>query len=56
MEKSLDILWEKVQGMQKALDLQAIEYERRLRDLNGEAGRIKEVLKESIPREYSTGQ
>ena len=62
MEKSLDILWEKVKGMQKAIDLsaslneaklqlQAIEYERRLDKLNGEGDRIKEVLKESIPRE-----
>ncbi len=51
MEKSLDILWEKVQGMQKALDLQAEEYERRLTALNGEGERIKEVLKDSIPRE-----
>lgn len=41
MEKSLDILWEKVQAMQKALDLQAVEYERRLTALNGEAGRLR---------------
>ena len=62
MEKSLDILWEKVQGMQKAtevaadlmetkLKLQAAEYERRLDALNGEGDRIREILKESIPRE-----
>jgi len=37
--------------MEKALKLQAKEYERRLEDLNGEAGRIKDVQKESIPRE-----
>jgi hypothetical protein len=62
MEKSLDILWEKVQAMQKAIDLsaelaekkltlQAAEYERRLDALNGEGNRIKDILKESIPRE-----
>jgi hypothetical protein len=62
MEKSLDILWEKVQGMQRAIDLaaelnetklqlQAVEYERRLEKLNGEGDRIKDILKESIPRE-----
>jgi hypothetical protein len=62
MEKSLDILWEKVQAMQRDIDksaeliseklkLQAAEYERRLDGLNGEGNRIKDILKESIPRE-----
>lgn len=62
MEKSLDILWEKVQGMQKAqeladklneekLKLQAAIYDKHLSDLNHEGDRIKEVQKQSIPRE-----
>jgi hypothetical protein len=32
---------EKLKALQKALKLQAKEYERRLEDLNGEAGRLK---------------
>ena len=35
----------------RALNLQAAETQRRLDDLNGEAGRITKVLEASIPRE-----
>lgn len=35
----------------EALRLQAVEYQRRLEDLNGEAGRIRDVLAQTIPRE-----
>ncbi len=34
-----------------ALTLQSAETERRLNDLNGEAGRLSKVLSESVPRE-----
>jgi cell fate (sporulation/competence/biofilm development) regulator YmcA (YheA/YmcA/DUF963 family) len=51
MKKSLDILWERIKQESKQRIIQAKEYERRLEDLNGEAGRIKEVQKDSIPRE-----
>jgi hypothetical protein len=39
------------EGDQKALELQAKEYERRLADLNNENQRITSVLDQSIPRE-----
>jgi hypothetical protein len=46
-----DLLEEKLKARDKELKLQAKEYERRLKVLNGEGERIKEILKESIPRE-----
>jgi hypothetical protein len=46
-----DILREREKGTKRALKLQAKEYRRRLKVLNGEGERIKEILKESIPRE-----
>lgn len=42
---------EKLKALQKALKLQAKEYERRLEDLNGEAGRLKQMKAELTPRE-----
>lgn len=36
---------------EKALKLQATEYERRLEALNGEAGRLREMQQTYIPRE-----
>lgn len=38
-------------AVDKALQLQADEYERRLDALNGEAGRLAKVLADSVPRE-----
>lgn len=38
----------------KALQLQAEEYERRLESLNGEATRLAKVLDQSVPREVFT--
>ena len=38
-------------SLSKALDLQAIEVERRLQVLNGEYGRIDRVLNTTVPRE-----
>lgn len=38
-------------AIDKALQLQASEYERRLEALNGEAGRLAKVLADSVPRE-----
>lgn len=37
--------------IEKALQLQAEEYERRLESLNGEASRLAKVLDQSVPRE-----
>jgi hypothetical protein len=42
---------EKFKSNERALKLQAKENKRRLNVLNGEGDRIKEILKESIPRE-----
>lgn len=46
-----DLLEEMILSRDRELQLQAKEYERRLTVLNGEGERIKEILKESIPRE-----
>ena len=46
-----DLLEEKIKARDRELKLQAQEYERRLKVLNGEGERIKEILKESVPRE-----
>jgi hypothetical protein len=46
-----DLLEQMILSRDKELELQATEYERRLQSLNGEAGRIRDILKESIPRE-----
>jgi hypothetical protein len=46
-----DLLEEMILSRDRELRLQAQEYERRLRVLNGEGERIKEILKESVPRE-----
>lgn len=42
---------EKFRSLSEALQLQAKEYKRRLRDLNGEAGRLRSMQSEYIPRE-----
>ena len=44
-------LEEKFLWAEKALTLQAEEYERRLNALNGEAGRLREMQSTYIPRE-----
>ena len=49
--KPYDLLDERLNSTQKALKLQAKEYERRLEVLNHENERIAEILKQSIPRE-----
>lgn len=41
----------KFEAMEKALQLQAKEYERRLSDLNGEAGRLRDMQATYVPRE-----
>lgn len=41
----------KFEAMEKALLLQAKEYERRLSDLNGEAGRLRDMQATYVPRE-----
>lgn len=53
MKKSITWIYfeEKFNALQKALKLQAKEYERRLEDLNGEAGRLKQMKAELTPRE-----
>jgi len=38
-------------AVEKARSIQFNEYERRLEALNGEAGRIREVLEKTVPRE-----
>ncbi len=40
-----------MQSLSKALDLQAVEYERRLTSLNGEAARLREMQAHYVPRE-----
>ncbi len=42
---------EKFRAVAKALKLQAREYKRRLKDLNGEAGRLREMQERYVPRE-----
>lgn len=49
MERALREQWQSATS--KALELQALEYERRLEALNGEAGRLAKVLADSVPRE-----
>jgi len=53
MKKSFTWIYfeEKFEALRKALKLQAKEYERRLEDLNGEAGRLKQMKAELTPRE-----
>lgn len=46
-----DLLEERIKGMERALKLQAKEYKRRLKDLNGEASRLRAIQAEYIPRE-----
>lgn len=46
-----DLLEEMIRSRDKELILRTTEIERRLEGLNGEGDRIKNVLKESIPRE-----
>ena len=40
-----------IKNLEKARRLQATEYERRLRDLNGEASRLREMQASYLPRE-----
>lgn len=42
---------EKLKALEKALELQAKEYERRLEGLNGEAGRLHKMQEQYVPRE-----
>lgn len=46
-----DLLEEMIRARDKELILRTTEIERRLEGLNGEGDRIKNILKESIPRE-----
>ncbi len=46
-----DFLEERHNQLRREIKKQAKEYSRRLTVLNGEGDRIKEILKESIPRE-----
>jgi hypothetical protein len=48
MERSFDSA---MAALAKALELQAVEYERRLSALNGEAGRIARIASESVSKE-----
>jgi hypothetical protein len=50
-KKTLDILWERVDGFMKAYEVHKIETQGHLTSLNGEGERIKAILKDSIPRE-----
>jgi hypothetical protein len=43
IETKIARLEEQLKGAREALSLQAREYERRLQDLNGEAGRLQEM-------------
>lgn len=45
------VVREKFCGLEKALQLQATEYKRRLKELNGEAGRLRSMQTNYIPRE-----
>jgi len=49
--KDVEHLKEQLTWMDRALQLQAKEYERRLEALNGEAGRLREMQNTYIPRE-----
>lgn len=44
-------IFERFKSENKARKLQAIEYARRLEALNGEAGRLREMQQEYVPRE-----
>lgn len=46
-----DLIIEMIRGRDERLAIQAVEYERRLQDLNHENQRIMEILKLSVPRE-----
>lgn len=46
-----ELMDERRDAIDKALALQAQEYERRLESLNGEATRLAKVLDQSVPRE-----
>jgi hypothetical protein len=50
-----DLLTSRANNAAEALDKQAREYERRLSDLNGEAGRIKEANARNVSREVYEG-
>lgn len=45
------VVKEKFCALEKALQLQATEYKRRLKELNGEAGRLRSMQTNYIPRE-----
>lgn len=51
LKKDVLFIDEKIAARDRELAKQALEYERRLADLNGEAGRIKKIQENSIPRE-----
>jgi hypothetical protein len=53
MKKSFTWIYfeEKFKALEKALKLQAGKYEDKLNDLNGEAGRLKQMKAELTPRE-----
>lgn len=45
------VVRERFCGLERALQLQATEYKRRLKELNGEAGRLRTMQANYIPRE-----
>ena len=51
LERELAVLAERLESSKHALSLQAIEYERRLDGLNGEAVRIGRILDQSVTSE-----
>ena len=51
LEREIAHLHRLLEERDKALVLQAREYERRLEDLNHEASRIAEAARQSVPRE-----
>lgn len=50
-KKDIELINEKFAARDKELIMQATEYHRRLKELNGETGRVQNILERSIPRE-----
>ena len=48
IEARLLLVWEKFRAVDKATALQAEEYERRLNDLNNEAGRLNQAVSKNV--------
>lgn len=51
IEAQSELTRQQFEFIDKATRLQAVEYERRLESLNGEANRIREILASCVPRE-----